>query len=297
MTITAVFDAGTAIGSGRQGGALGTLWAKAGHQVTVGARTPDDAELQTLARETGARVTSPSEAIAASDVVALALPLRCGRQGEPLRVSRVAAIVSADAVAAVIVGAQPVVVVAVAFPLRARRGGEPLRLGRIAAVIGAAAVAAVISVASAIVEIAIPLPCGGRDDDETRRILGIAAVVGASAEAAVIVGLIAQILIALALVVGALIGVGVPAHIVVFALVLIGVLLAVVVVHLPLIGGLGGRVAIGLRIDGRLGEGGRRGGQSHQRDHCGLGVEHDVLRSEVLNGKMRPSHTTAVVRP
>ncbi len=62
------------IGAGNIGGGLARAWAKAGHQVTVGVRAPDDAEPQSLANETGARLASPAAAIAASDVVALAIP-------------------------------------------------------------------------------------------------------------------------------------------------------------------------------------------------------------------------------
>lgn len=62
------------IGAGNIGGGLVRAWARSGHQVTVGVRSPGDAEAQSLARETGAAVKTPTEAIAASDVVALALP-------------------------------------------------------------------------------------------------------------------------------------------------------------------------------------------------------------------------------
>lgn len=62
------------IGSGHIGGGLARAWAKAGHQVTIGARSPGDADVLALAKETGARVATPADAVAASDVVALAVP-------------------------------------------------------------------------------------------------------------------------------------------------------------------------------------------------------------------------------
>jgi 8-hydroxy-5-deazaflavin:NADPH oxidoreductase len=62
------------IGAGNIGGGLVRAWAKVGHHVTLGVRSPDDAEVQALARETGARLMTPSEAIAISDIVAIAIP-------------------------------------------------------------------------------------------------------------------------------------------------------------------------------------------------------------------------------
>lgn len=62
------------LGAGNIGGGLVRAWARAGHRVTIGARSPGDAEVQALARETGARVATPAEAVAASEVVALAVP-------------------------------------------------------------------------------------------------------------------------------------------------------------------------------------------------------------------------------
>ncbi|MCA2980200.1 MAG: NAD(P)-binding domain-containing protein [Myxococcaceae bacterium] len=62
------------LGAGHIGGGLARAWAKAGHAVTVGVRAPTAADSRGLASETGARVTTPAEAVAASDVVALAVP-------------------------------------------------------------------------------------------------------------------------------------------------------------------------------------------------------------------------------
>lgn len=62
------------LGAGNIGGGLARAWAKTGHQVLLGVRSPDDAEVQALAKETGARVTTPADAVAKSDVVALAVP-------------------------------------------------------------------------------------------------------------------------------------------------------------------------------------------------------------------------------
>ena len=62
------------IGSGNIGGGLVRAWARAGHHVTVGVRSADDAEVRALASQTGARISSASEAIGASEVIALAVP-------------------------------------------------------------------------------------------------------------------------------------------------------------------------------------------------------------------------------
>ena len=62
------------LGAGHIGGGLARAWAKAGHRVVFGVRTPGDAEVQALAQELGATVASPAEAVAASHVVALAVP-------------------------------------------------------------------------------------------------------------------------------------------------------------------------------------------------------------------------------
>lgn len=63
------------IGSGLMGGALGTAWAKSGHQVTF-SYSRDMAKLESLARQAGngARAVSPAEAVAQADVILVAVP-------------------------------------------------------------------------------------------------------------------------------------------------------------------------------------------------------------------------------
>src|SRR6267378_1318890 len=62
------------IGAGKIGGTLATLWVKAGHEVLVSSRHPD--ELQGLARSLGpkARAGTPREAAAFGDVVLISVP-------------------------------------------------------------------------------------------------------------------------------------------------------------------------------------------------------------------------------
>ena len=62
------------IGAGKIGGTLAELWAKAGHEVFVSSRHPD--ELQGLARSLGpkARVGTPREAAVFGDVVLISVP-------------------------------------------------------------------------------------------------------------------------------------------------------------------------------------------------------------------------------
>jgi 8-hydroxy-5-deazaflavin:NADPH oxidoreductase len=62
------------IGGGNIGGTIGPLWAKAGHAVTFASRHPE--ALKPLADSAGARTGTPEEAVAASDVVFLAVPYR-----------------------------------------------------------------------------------------------------------------------------------------------------------------------------------------------------------------------------
>lgn len=63
------------IGAGRMGAALGRLWAKAGHEVTLCDVKPLE-ELEALAREIGhgARAGAAHEAVAGADVILLAVP-------------------------------------------------------------------------------------------------------------------------------------------------------------------------------------------------------------------------------
>src|SRR3954454_23609455 len=62
------------IGAGKIGGSLATLWAKAGHEVLISSRHPE--ELQELAKSLGpnARASTPQEAAAFGDVVLISVP-------------------------------------------------------------------------------------------------------------------------------------------------------------------------------------------------------------------------------
>src|SRR5881392_3160953 len=62
------------IGAGRIGGTLAELWVKAGHEVLISSRHPD--ELQGLARTLGpkARVGTPKEAAVFGEVVLISVP-------------------------------------------------------------------------------------------------------------------------------------------------------------------------------------------------------------------------------
>ena len=82
-TTAAPKDAGSAgarplkigiIGAGKIGGTLATLWAKAGHEVLVSSRHPE--ELQELARSLGpkARAGTPREAAVFGEVVLISVP-------------------------------------------------------------------------------------------------------------------------------------------------------------------------------------------------------------------------------
>src|SRR5579864_2742838 len=64
------------LGAGRVGAALGTAWTKRSHEVFFGVRDPDAADMkETLAACQGrARAGTPAQAVAASSVVAVALP-------------------------------------------------------------------------------------------------------------------------------------------------------------------------------------------------------------------------------
>jgi predicted dinucleotide-binding enzyme len=62
------------IGTGRIGGALATLWAKAGHELVISSRHPE--QLQALATSLGpkVRVGTPREAAAFGEVVLISVP-------------------------------------------------------------------------------------------------------------------------------------------------------------------------------------------------------------------------------
>jgi hypothetical protein len=62
------------IGSGRQGGAVGLQWAKAGHQILFSSRNPDN--LKDLVTKAGpnARAGTPADAATFGDVILIAVP-------------------------------------------------------------------------------------------------------------------------------------------------------------------------------------------------------------------------------
>jgi NADPH-dependent F420 reductase len=64
------------IGAGNVGGTLGKRWARAGHEVTYGARDPAEAKLASLVRESGpsSRAASVPEAARGAAVVVLTVP-------------------------------------------------------------------------------------------------------------------------------------------------------------------------------------------------------------------------------
>jgi 8-hydroxy-5-deazaflavin:NADPH oxidoreductase len=97
------------IGSGREGSALGTLWAKAGHQVMFSSRHPE--ELKTLVDGIGpaAKAGTVDEAIAFGDVVAIVVPYTAMQQ------------IGKDHAAAL---AGKMLVLDVSNPIPARDGGE-----------------------------------------------------------------------------------------------------------------------------------------------------------------------------
>jgi 8-hydroxy-5-deazaflavin:NADPH oxidoreductase len=68
------------IGGGREGGALGTLWAKAGHQVMFASRHPE--ELKSLVEGIGssAQAGTVDQAVAFGDVVAIVVPYSAMQQ-------------------------------------------------------------------------------------------------------------------------------------------------------------------------------------------------------------------------
>jgi hypothetical protein len=62
------------IGAKIIGGTLGRKWAQAGHTVMFGVRNVSNPEVQTLAREMGATVGTPADAIAFGEAVVFAIP-------------------------------------------------------------------------------------------------------------------------------------------------------------------------------------------------------------------------------
>ena len=81
------------IGSGRQGGALGLLWAKAGHQVLFSSRHPDT--LKDLVAQAGpnAKAGLPEDAARFGDVVVIAVPYgvlpQVGKDYAPLMAGKI----------------------------------------------------------------------------------------------------------------------------------------------------------------------------------------------------------------
>src|SRR5262245_7953626 len=64
------------LGTGRLASVLGKSWASAGHTVIYGSRTPADARVASLVRETGVRAsaTTLKDAVARAGMVMFALP-------------------------------------------------------------------------------------------------------------------------------------------------------------------------------------------------------------------------------
>src|SRR5580693_4850439 len=62
------------IGAGREGGALGTLFAKLGHPVLFSSRHPEDLKDLVAAAGPTARAGTTAEAVAFGDVIFLAVP-------------------------------------------------------------------------------------------------------------------------------------------------------------------------------------------------------------------------------
>ena len=76
------------IGSGRQGGAIGTLWAKVGHQIVFSSRNPDSLQALVAAAGPTALAGTPAQAASFGDVVLIAVPYgalpQVGRDYAPL---------------------------------------------------------------------------------------------------------------------------------------------------------------------------------------------------------------------
>lgn len=62
------------VGAGKMGGALAELWAKAGHEVMISSRHPDELKAQAQAIGPNVRVGTPREAAAFGPVVLIAMP-------------------------------------------------------------------------------------------------------------------------------------------------------------------------------------------------------------------------------
>lgn len=73
------------IGTGEVGSALGKPWAKAGHVIIYGSRTPGSDKVKALVKETGhgAKAATPREAAAQAEIVLLAVPWRVASEAVP----------------------------------------------------------------------------------------------------------------------------------------------------------------------------------------------------------------------
>ncbi len=73
------------LGGGNVGGALGTSWAKTGHEVFFGVRDPDATDTQALVARCGphAKAGTLQEAAAFGDVIAIALPWAAAYEALP----------------------------------------------------------------------------------------------------------------------------------------------------------------------------------------------------------------------
>lgn len=63
------------IGTGNVGSTLGKIWAARGHTIIYGSRTPNEARVQTLVRETGNRATATTQAAAAAQGEIVLIPI------------------------------------------------------------------------------------------------------------------------------------------------------------------------------------------------------------------------------
>ena len=81
------------IGSGNVGGALGTGWSRAGHEVIFSSRNPQSKEMQEVAAKAAprAKAATPAEAARAADVVLLATPWGAAEQAVTARTAATAA--------------------------------------------------------------------------------------------------------------------------------------------------------------------------------------------------------------
>lgn len=67
------------IGTGSVGSALARGFRRAGYEVVLGSRRPEDDRVRALAEETGAAAARPAEAAARADLVVLAVPWEAAR--------------------------------------------------------------------------------------------------------------------------------------------------------------------------------------------------------------------------